>query len=68
MIKCKGCNGEIDYRTVTREDPDYYNAGPALVHLPVDQLCRWYIEIPSPQIIAYIKTVKDGTLLRTSNN
>ena len=61
MIKCKGCNGQIEYVPLAqvRElgEKDYRNAGPALVHDPAPG-CKWFFETPNAQILAYINVAE----------
>lgn len=55
MIKCKGCDGEIEYVPVEdlRGTPAYPHAGPAIKHIP-EIPCQWFIDTPGMQILAYI--------------
>lgn len=56
MIKCKGCNEQIDYwplaRIKTERAHDFYTAGPALTHS--GKPCTWFWNTRAAEIVEYI--------------
>jgi len=55
MIKCKGCNEQVDYIPLARVTVDtYFSAGPALTHN--GKWCTWFTMTPGSQIRAYIES------------
>lgn len=53
MIKCKGCDGEVEYIPLAKaEEGSKSFAGPALVHIP-PQPCQWFRNTSAHEIIAY---------------
>ena len=62
MIKCKGCEGDVEYVLIEdlRGTPMYSHAGPAIKHIP-ETPCQWFIETPATQILAYINVASYKT-------